>query len=249
MLISRRTILAGIAVIATCLGNLAHAQQVSPASSNVIHPVTFSRLAAGPSLRGISLADPGVVAPASRFNDAALQESDAGSDEEIQDTNESGESLAPLQDKELTIEVNVVNTSLTDIGTGLLPDAESDSWDQGLQMLPDGSARGVTYKSVHWRPSLVFHHPLNFEDAMLERHGQDRWGHLQPLASGAKFFGSIVVAPYLHTLNRPWECQYALGHYRPGTCAPVLKDHLPWDRRAAAVETLSLAGFFWAAPL
>ncbi|MEM8735188.1 MAG: hypothetical protein AAGG44_13240, partial [Planctomycetota bacterium] len=214
-----------------------------------IHPVTFGRIAAGPSLRGLPPADSGVVAPASRFIDAALQDSDANDAEESEENGASGESLAPLQDKELTIAVNVVNTSISDIGTGLLPDAESDSWDQGLQMLPDGAARGASYKCVHWRPSLVFHHPLHFEDAMLERHGHNRWGHLQPLASGAKFFGTIVLHPYLHTLNRPWECQYALGHYRPGTCAPVLKDHLPWDRRAAAVETLALAGFFWAAPL
>jgi hypothetical protein len=159
------------------------------------------------------------------------------------------ESLTPLQDQELTIEVRVVSISMDSIGTGQLPESARYADAREAQWLPDGISRGVSSKPVYWRPSLVFHHPLHWEDAMLERHGHQRWGHLQPLVSGAKFFGVIALHPYLHTLNRPWECQYALGNYRPGSCAPVVKDHLPWDKRAAAVQTLATAGFFWAAPM
>lgn len=174
------------------------------------------------------------------------EDSDADSDESAE---AGGESLAPLQDQDLSISVRIVSTSIDSIGTGQLPDPTEYADAKDPRWLPDGISRGVSSKPVYWRPSLVFHHPLHWEDAMLERHGHQRWGHLQPLVSGAKFFGVIALQPYLHTLNRPWECQYALGNYRPGSCAPVVQDHLPWDKRAAAVQTLTTAGLFWAAPL
>lgn len=162
---------------------------------------------------------------------------------------QSDNSLAPLQRRELSSDVRAINTSSDDIGTSILPTpAALASWGDQVP-LPDGVARGATFQCVHWRPSLICHHPLYFQDVMLERHGHDRFGYLQPFASGAKFFGTIFMAPYLKTLQHPGECQYALGYHRAGTCAPVLKSHIPWDKRAAAVETLSLAGFFWAAPL
>lgn len=180
--------------------------------------------------------------------------SDVKDEEEVSakedfDPKKPGESLAPLQNRELTTEVNVVNVSLDGIGTGVLSEGAFEEQRVAPMALPDGIMRGASAKCVHWRPSLIAHHPLIFEDAVLERHGHTRWGHLEPIASGAKFYAAILLHPYLNTLNRPWECQYALGHYRPGTCAPVLKNHLPYDARAAAVQGLSTAGLFWAAPL
>ncbi len=93
------------------------------------------------------------------------------------------------------------------------------------------------------------HYPLYFEDAMLERHGQSRYGCLQPMVSGAKFLWTIPTLPYQYTLRPKHDCVYALGHCRPGSCAPVWHDMLPYDRHAMVVEALSLAGFFWAMPL
>lgn len=109
--------------------------------------------------------------------------------------------------------------------------------------------RGFPVQPVYWQPADICHSPY-FEDAMLERHGQVRWGcGPQPLVSGVKFISTIPLLPYLTTMHPPCEPRYSLGHFRPGTNAPVLKDHLPWDRRAAAVEALSAAGFWVAAPL
>lgn len=201
------------------------------------HPIVLGRGA--PKLTSIQESD----------DSAAEEEDDLEDADSDKSTEAAQESLAPLQNEELSIAVRVVSVSIDSIGTGQLPEPARYADSSEAQWLPDGISRGVSSKPVYWRPSLVFHHPLHWEDAMLERHGHQRWGHLQPLVSGAKFFGVIALHPYLHTLNRPWECQYALGNYRPGSCAPVVKDHLPWDKRAAAVQTLATAGFFWAAPL
>lgn len=155
--------------------------------------------------------------------------------------------LTPLLTRDLSIQVRTVSTSAADLG-GLLPEPEARVG-TGPRALPDGAARGAPFKCVHWKPSAICHFPLYFEDAMLERHGHTRFVHLQPVVSGAKFFGTLPLIPYLTSLQPACEPTYALGHFRPGSCAPVLKSSIPWDKRAAAVETLSLAGFFWAIPL
>lgn len=158
------------------------------------------------------------------------------------------ESLRPQQSREIGTTVSAVDTSMVGLGTGKIPEADQEEFAMRLP-LPDGYQRGVGYKQVEWRASELFHYPLYFEEAMLERHGHDRWGYLQPVASGIRFYSTIAISPYLHTLQSPCECRYALGHYRPGTCAPVLKDHVPYDRHAAAVQTLTSAARFWASPL
>lgn len=172
------------------------------------------------------------------INETTMQESEESADG----------TLTPLQNRALTVEVLRVNIAQGEIGTGRLPESV-DKPTTDPSFLPDGLARGVMRKQVNWQPTNIAYNPLYFEDAMLERHGHVRFGCLQPLASGAKFFTTIPLLPYLHTLKPKHSCQYALGHYRPGTCAPLLKDHLPYDRNAAAVELSAVAGFFWAAPL
>lgn len=160
----------------------------------------------------------------------------------------NADSLTPLQSRELVTQVSPVNLSMSEIGTGNLPEPPVDRFGD-VVLLPDGDARGYSFQCVHWRASLVQHNPLYFQDVVLERHGHRCAGCLQPLVSGAKFYSTIAIYPYLRTLRCPQECQYALGNYRPGTPAPCLKQHLPYDKRAAAVQTLSAAAFFWAMPL
>jgi hypothetical protein len=87
-----------------------------------------------------------------------------------------------------------------------------------------------------WKASAVCHKPLYFEDVALERYGHS-WGPcLDPLVSGAHFFGRLPVLPYCMGLNPPNECMYALGYYRPGNCAPYLIPPVPISCRAAAVQ-------------
>ena len=168
-------------------------------------------------------------------------------DDEEAVTNAYGD-LNPDQSRPLSVNVGAVNITTIEIGTGVLPEGASRT-EATSRMLPTGLEREARFVCAHWQPSLVTHYPLYFEDAMLERHGHVRWGHLQSFASGVKFFSTLPMLPYLRTLRPKHDCIYQVGHYRAGSCAPVLKDHLPYDKHAAVVEGLSLAGFFWAMPL
>lgn len=159
------------------------------------------------------------------------------------------EALGPIQTRELSTEIRVVSTDIAGVGMSFKPEGKTSAAMAAETMLPDGTARGASYKQVNWKPSMVFHHPLYFEEAMLERHGHDRFGLLQPLASGARFYTTIALYPYLQSLRKPSECVYALGNRRPGTCVPKLRDSLPWDKKAAATQVIATGGLFWAAPL
>lgn len=167
----------------------------------------------------------------------------------IEAADKQRDTLTPLQSRPLSTRILAVNVSMEDIGTGLLPEGSDRNQDLQPTFLPTGYERAATFKVAQWQPSLISHYPLYFEDAMLERHGHTRFGCFQSLASGAKFFGTLPLMPYLYTLKPKHECQYALGHYRGGSCVPLVRDHLPWDRQAAVVEALALSSFFWAAPL
>lgn len=152
--------------------------------------------------------------------------------------------LTPLQNRELSIRVQVVDLSVGDLGTGVVPESAADK--RGQQT---AYGRLAAYKCVHWQPSNICHFPLRYEETMLERHGHVRFGCWQPLVSGVRFFATIPLLPYLNTLRPAHEPVYALGNYRPGTCAPLLRDSLPYDKHAAVVETMAAASFFWAMPL
>lgn len=77
---------------------------------------------------------------------------------------------------------------------------------------------------------------------MLERHGHERFPCLQPLISGGRFFATIPMLPYLAAVRDPWDCDYHLGYYRPGSCAPALWQRPPYDRRAAVIQAGATAG-------
>ena len=162
---------------------------------------------------------------------------------------DAGKGITPVQSAGLKLGVDMVNISTATIGTGQLPNDTAALRASPSTSLLDGQSRGIVAKQVNWRPANICHLPLYFEDAMLERHGHVRWGCAQPLASGVKFLSTLPLLPYITTLHPKCEPRYTLGHFRPGSCAPALKDHLPWDQRAAVVETVSLGAFFWAAPL
>lgn len=166
-------------------------------------------------------------------------------------TTSDGEMLAPLQSRQLTISVQAVSTSSEKIGTGLVPQAGRPQWSD-QELAGSTISRDSLFTQVYWQASLIQHYPLYFEDAMLERHGHTHcwrgWEVTQSLVSGAKFFGTITMLPYLRTLQPKHECVYALGHYRAGSAAPCLRSSVPYDRSAAIVESGSAAALFWGAP-
>jgi hypothetical protein len=93
-----------------------------------------------------------------------------------------------------------------------------------------------------WKASALCHKPLYFEDEALERYGHS-WGpYLDPFVSGAHFFCKLPVLPYCMGVTPPTECMYALGHYRPGNCAPYMIDPVPISCRGAAFEAGAWVG-------
>ncbi|MDZ7615866.1 MAG: hypothetical protein U1E05_02615, partial [Patescibacteria group bacterium] len=99
-----------------------------------------------------------------------------------------------------------------------------------------------------WKASALCHKPLYFEDVHLERYGHS-WGPLlQPVMSGAHFFGNVLVLPYKVGMDPPGECMYTLGYYRPGNCAPYMLDPIPISVRGAVVAGGALVGGVYAIP-
>ena len=88
----------------------------------------------------------------------------------------------------------------------------------------------------YWSAANTFSNPRYFEDRLLERHGQECVACLQPLASGARFFGTVPMLPYLWTISNPCDCEYSLGHYPAGQCVPIMMQRPPYENRAAVVE-------------
>jgi hypothetical protein len=87
-----------------------------------------------------------------------------------------------------------------------------------------------------WKASGLCHKPLYFEQVQMERYGHS-WGPvLDPIVSGAHFFGTLPVLPYKMGITTPNECIYTLGYYRPGSCAPYMIPAVPFTWRAAAFE-------------
>lgn len=93
-----------------------------------------------------------------------------------------------------------------------------------------------------WHASALCHKPLYFEEAQLERYGHTAGRIRQPLLSGAHFFGSMILLPYQMAISPPWECEYSLGYYRPGSCAPWHIPPFPFSPRAALTQAGVVVG-------
>lgn len=99
-----------------------------------------------------------------------------------------------------------------------------------------------------WKASDLCHKPLYFEDQQLERYGHSAGPVLQPLKSTAHFFVHLASVPYQMGINPANECQYALGFYRPGNCAPWLCDPIPISLSGAANQALATTGVAFILP-
>ncbi len=93
-----------------------------------------------------------------------------------------------------------------------------------------------------WVAAATRHNPLYFEEVNAERYGYTCGPCLQPVISTAHFFGTIPALPYLKGANCPWECQYTLGHYRPGSCNPWRTHYWPVSARGALCEAGVVTG-------
>jgi hypothetical protein len=104
-----------------------------------------------------------------------------------------------------------------------------------------------------WKASGLCHKPLYFEQVQVERYGHTFGGKwlspiVQPALSTAHFFGSALILPYKAGMDLPWECQYALGYYRPGNCAPYTIGPFPLSARGALLEAGVTVGLIFLIP-
>jgi predicted small lipoprotein YifL len=149
---------------------------------------------------------------------------------------------APVGGKERSLpELRAPDLSTTKVGTGKTPKDEARSTAPQPEALPWGPTRDVppVPSTKFWAPTAICHNPLYFEDAMLERHGHERFPCVQPFASGVRFVATAVTLPYLITLHPPCEDVYALGHWRPGSQAPCLVERAPYDHHALKTMVLT----------
>lgn len=93
-----------------------------------------------------------------------------------------------------------------------------------------------------WYASNLCHKPLYFEQEQLERYGHSAGPVMGPIRSSAHFFGSLALWPYHTAIHPANECIYALGHYRPGNCAPWLVEPFPFSARGAARQGAFVTG-------
>ena len=137
------------------------------------------------------------------------------------------------------------STTLTIAENRQAPQSYLDERDAPTAQLPESaSQRGVPWNwtVLNWEAADTFSNPRYFEDRMLERHGQECFGHFQPLASGARFFATVPMLPYLMTVSEPCECEYTLGYYRSGSRTPAFMQRPPYERRAMIMEGLVVSG-------
>ncbi len=112
----------------------------------------------------------------------------------------------------------------------------------------DNYSRGWMPSTINWHASALCHKPLYFEQVQHERYGHTAGPLKQPFIDGAHFFGSALLLPYNMALDPPWECEYVLGYYRPGSCAPWQIPPFPFSPRAALAQAGFVVGGIYIIP-
>lgn len=117
--------------------------------------------------------------------------------------------------------------------------------------------------NVEWEAPATRHLPLLFEEPNLERSGITHgvsWevgcfesgprSHecLQPLVSGAHFFGRIPFIPYMWGYQSPCEPVYTLGTDRPESPTCYRRHKVPLDLKGAAYQAAAVTGLVFLIP-
>lgn len=164
--------------------------------------------------------------------------------EEVPAPRESNESRAFRPITSVTVDVS--------LPAGLLPGDDAESSTDPTAGIPesgDGRLAGAWASSQFpWEATALCHRPLYFEQANLERYGYGVHPLLQPAASSAHFFLSIPALPYKMVVDRPRDCIYTLGHYRPGSRVPWRRNLPPWQAGAAGFEAATAVGLVFLIP-
>jgi hypothetical protein len=119
---------------------------------------------------------------------------------------------------------------------------------EGVTSYEQFAGRNWLPSTFHWQASAMCNKPLYFEELQAERYGHVTGPFTQPVISGAHFFLNIAALPYKMAINPPTECQYQLGYYRPGSCAPWMIPPIPLSLRGAAAQTTAVLGGIYLIP-
>ena len=126
-----------------------------------------------------------------------------------------------------------------------------------------GDSRPWMLTSCEWEAPATRHLPLLFEEPNLERLGYtnrcylDFCGYeagprtaecLQPIISGAHFFGSLAIVPYLSGYQSPCEPVYTLGVDRPGSPVCHRKHLIPLSLKGALYQAAAVTGLVFYIP-
>ncbi len=107
---------------------------------------------------------------------------------------------------------------------------------------PPFQGRDFTQTIYQWSAPGHCHKPLYFQQTQLERYGHSAGPIIQPVLSTAHFFSNIAILPYRMGIHPPNECQYSMGYYRPGDCAPYMMEPLPLSLRGMATQVTAMSG-------
>ena len=204
-----------------------------PATALLCASLTASLVGAQEGSRPLPPPPEGIEAIATRLSGQSI----FGGEERLPKITESGQiELPPLV---------TATTSTAMIGNGSIP---TPFLDQDTQ--PEAPLfESVQQRDEAWVWSVypfaaanTFSHPLYFEDVMLERHGHERFPKLQPLISGARFYATVPMLPYLATIRPPASCEYKMGHFRVGDCVYPYVQRPPYVRNAVIVEAAAITG-------
>ncbi|MCA9172236.1 MAG: hypothetical protein KDB23_31440 [Planctomycetales bacterium] len=142
--------------------------------------------------------------------------------------------------------------SLADVKLDLVARAQllpSDSSNLAFNGSQSSGPFSPTMTEFHWEAANFFHRPLYFDDTPLERYGQSVCPPLQPVISGTRFFLTFPVLPYKMGVDRPLDCVTSYGLYRPGNCAPCVREVLPRGEKDAVVfQTATTLGWIFLLP-
>lgn len=114
--------------------------------------------------------------------------------------------------------------------------------------VPLPAVRAWPIDTFYWAAAATCHKPLYFEEVNAERYGYTRCRVGQPFISAAHFFGTLPALPYLMGADCPCDCDYTLGHYRPGSCVPWQRHYWPVSLRGAAVQAGIVTGTVFVIP-
>jgi hypothetical protein len=141
--------------------------------------------------------------------------------------------------------IKTATTGTSEIGNGSLPKSYTEAEQRLEEALPEQTAQRdpAWYLSrVEFAAANTFSHPLYFEDVMLERHGHERFPALTPMISGARFFATVPMLPYLMTVRPACDFEYKMGHFRSGDCVYPYIQRPPYERNAVIVEAAVISG-------